>query len=117
MPTFSCLLSWARISSNVWRDGRLRCDLVENSMMPLDSIDLCAMSPVAATFIHGCSRFAFSLECRHAVLFCFAAGESRAAPSISFVLSKSAGVAGNDAAILHLVYPVASVRDYGIVRD
>src|SRR5437588_10235320 len=117
MPTFSCLLSWARISSNVWRDGRLRCDLVENSMMPLDSIDLCAMSPVAATFIHGCSRFASSLECQQGVSFCFAAGELRAAPSISFVLSKSAGMARNDAAILHLMYPIAGVCDRGIVRD
>src|SRR5438094_5845389 len=68
-----------------------------------------------ATFIHGCSLSASSLECQRTVSFCFAVGELRAARSTSFVLSKSAGMAGDDAAIFHLMYPIASFRDCGIV--
>src|SRR5205814_3212795 len=75
------------------------------------------MSPVAATFIPGCSPFASSLECQQAASFCFAAGELRAARSTSFVLPKSAGMARNDATILHLVYPIAGFRDRWIVSD
>jgi len=47
----------------------------------------------------------------------FPVGELRAAQSKSFVLSKSAGMAGDDAAILHLMYPITRLSDRRIVRD
>jgi len=79
---------------NASRNGPWSCELVEVSTMFLDSIDLCAMSQVAATFIRGYLPFVCWLEHQPPVSSCSACGEWRPPRSTFFALYRFATRSG-----------------------